>query len=130
MDQNMEQKIDNLEKSISFLIEKVEKLSEKIEKLTVENKNLSAENKNLIQNVSSKNNLSRTIILEQDEDVISVKGEYQTTSKIKEVLKGNGAVWNRSGKCWKFQDKEIQEVKDLVNNACKMMNMEAIIETK
>ena len=58
---------------------------------------------------------------------VSVKGEYNTTSKIKDVLKGQGAKWNRKIKAWQFDasTKDGQTVKKLVDDTCKLMNLSA-----
>jgi hypothetical protein len=63
-------------------------------------------------------------------EFIDVNGDFNTTSKIKEILKSNGAKWNKNNKSWKFDNKQIDvaKVHDLVSSACRVMNINISIE--
>lgn len=106
---------EDLQKLIISLVEKVDILTEKMENFTIENKKIVTETNN------------KTINIIDNEQSVSVKGEYKTIIKIKEILKSNNAVWNKSKNSWIFSEKNVDEIENIVKNACKMVNLKANI---
>ena len=119
--EDIKQLIVDQQSMINSLVNKVDNLTEKVESLTLENK----------KNISEKKKISRTINITDDGYFISITGEYQTTAQIKDVLKSHGAKWNRTGKAWRFDsgEKTVDELQELVESACKIMNIESNIVT-
>ena len=110
--------VEKQNEAILALSEKINEMSAKIDKLTIENKKT-------VQAVVEKKKLAKIINIIEDGEFVSVKGEYQTTSKIKDVLKGNGARWDRTKKVWKFTDMDSAVVKKLVEDTCELMKLTA-----
>jgi hypothetical protein len=108
--------IEKQNESILSLSEKINELVSNIDTLTIENKKTA-------DAIVEKKNFSKIISIVEEGEFVSVKGEYKTTSKIKDVLKGNGAKWDRSNKAWKFIDMDSEVVKKLVEDSCNLMKL-------
>jgi hypothetical protein len=117
----MEQILEIVQKQNDAILTLSEKINELVAKIDV----LTVENKKTVDAVVEKKKLAKIINVVEDGDFVCVKGEYQTTSKIKDVLKGNGARWDRTKKVWKFVDMESDDVLKLVQDTCKLMKLTA-----
>ena len=125
-----EQQLIELIKTQSALIEK---LSEKVDFLTKKVTNLSVKSVRLSKEINELKAVEKTkeiaknynsgIIIYKDNEKVSVSGDANITIKIREVLKANNAKWNRSKKVWEFEDKTLDEIKKIVDNAIGLLNI-------
>jgi hypothetical protein len=107
--------IETLTKEVTNLSLKTTKLSKDINYLKDLNKM-----KKIVEKTDLKDSYVKII---EESGKITVTGDAKITFKIKEVLKGNGAKWNK--KAWEFTDKSVEEVQKFVNNGLELFNITA-----
>jgi TolA-binding protein len=120
--------VENLTFQVDRLTNRIEKLSEQFEILLTQVSLLTKQESNKLCDAT--NTDTKVIKFIHEDPFIYVSGDYQTTSKIKEILKSNGSRWNANRKSWTFStnDTSITEIKNIVIEACKLMKLEVRIE--
>lgn len=114
------------------MIDIITKLTDRVDKLSCQICELNDKLKVLTYSDSRTSSDSKSVVVKiiKESGFIYVSGDYETTSKIKNILKNNGAKWNSSKKSWAFSSDKIgvDEISNIVSISAKLMLIDVIID--
>jgi hypothetical protein len=120
--------MDDIVDMISKLTDRVDKLSCQISELNEKLPPITSSD----SRTHSDSRMEKSVVIKviRESEFIYVSGDYETTSKIKDILKINGAKWNYSKKSWAFSSNKfsVNDISNIVSISTKLMLINVMIE--